>query len=245
MLTLDRKRKRNPTNTRPSEQRYASSLRKIAEHCGTMVNGFPPGDPAAAPTIAHLLNSYADMLTGWATRTASNMLMDIALRDEKTWKEHAKDMSRALREEIRSAPTGQVMQQLLAEQVDLIKSIPREAAERVHRLTLEGIENSTRASEIAKEIMRSGEVAKSRADLIARTETSRTASVLTQARALSIGCTHAIWRTSGDSDVREAHRKMNGEVFALDTPPTLSDGTTTFPGQIYNCRCWMEPIIPD
>ncbi|MFX5937705.1 phage head morphogenesis protein, partial [Acinetobacter baumannii] len=80
-----------------------------------------------------------------------------------------------------------VLQELLAEQVDLITSIPREAGQRVHELTLKGLEDSTRASEIAKEIMRSGEVAKSRAMLIARTEVSRTATSLTQARAQFVG----------------------------------------------------------
>ncbi len=49
---------------------------------------------------------------------------------------------------------------------------------RVVKVTFEA-----RASEIAKEIMRSGDVAKSRATLIARTEVARTARVLTQARA--------------------------------------------------------------
>ncbi|MNT45662.1 Phage Mu protein F like protein [compost metagenome] len=184
------------------------------------------------------------MLESWAVQTASNMLMDVALRDEKTWKEHARDLSRGLREEIKTAPTGKVMQQMLSEQVDLIKSIPREAAERVHRLTLEGIENSTRASEISKEIQRSGEVAKSRADLIARTEVSRTASTLTQARAQHIGSDGYIWRTSGDSDVRHSHKVMEGKFVRWDEPPTL-DGMRGHAGCFPNCRCYPEPVIPE
>ncbi|MCP1120101.1 phage head morphogenesis protein [Robbsia andropogonis] len=246
MLTADRKRRRNPVRTQPAIEAYGRKLRKIAEHVGTVINGFPPGIPSSAPTIEQLLNAYADLLRDWATNTASAMLMDVALRDEKSWMTHAKDLSVGLRKEIRNAPTGQVMRQLLSEQVVLIQSIPREAALRVHQLTLEGIADSTRASEIAREIMRSGEVAKSRALTIARTEVSRTAATLTQARAQSIGSDSYIWRTSGDSDVRSDHRALNGKVFQWSNPPIADErsGARAHPGCIYNCRCYAEPILP-
>jgi SPP1 gp7 family putative phage head morphogenesis protein len=247
IFTLDRKRERNPVKTRGAELRYGSQLRKVAQQVGAIIQPFTPGDMSQVPTIEHLLNAYADMLKGWATQTASNMLMDVALRDEQTWKVLAKDLSRGLREEIRNAPTGVVMRALLAEQVDLIQSLPREAAQRVHQLTLAGIEDSTRASEIAKEIMRSGEVTASRANTIARTEVSRTATTLTQARAESIGSDSYIWHTSEDSDVRSDHRKLNGRVFQWRNPPVADErtGARANPGCIYNCRCWAEPIISD
>lgn len=247
ILTLDRKRDRNPVKTRGAELRYGSQLRKVAAQVGSIIQPFTPGDMSQVPTIEHLLNAYADMLKGWATQTASNMLMDVALRDEQTWKVLAKDLSRGLREEIRNAPTGVVMRALLAEQVDLIQSLPREAAQRVHQLTLAGIEDSTRASEIAKEIMRSGEVTASRANTIARTEVSRTATTLTQARAESIGSDSYIWHTSEDSDVRSDHRKLNSRVFQWRNPPVADErtGARANPGCIYNCRCWAEPIISD
>jgi len=246
-LTLDRKRERNPVRTRGAELRYGSQLRKVAQQVGAIIQPFTPGDMSQVPTIEQLLGAYADMLKGWATQTASNMLMDVALRDEQTWKVLAKDLSRGLREEIRNAPTGAVMRTLLAEQVDLIQSLPREAAQRVHQLTLAGIEDSTRASVIAKEIMRTGEVTAGRAMLIARTEVSRTATTLTQARAQSIGADSYIWRTSGDSDVRSDHKKLNGKIFRWDDPPVADEhsGTRANPGCIWNCRCYAEPIIQD
>jgi SPP1 gp7 family putative phage head morphogenesis protein len=247
MLTLDRKRNRNPVKTQRIEQRYALQLRKVAQQVGSIVAPFTPGDMSQVPTIEQLLKAYSDMLKGWATQTASNMLMDVALRDEQAWQTMAKELSRGLREEIRKAPTGRVMQQLLAEQVTLIQSIPLEAAQRVHRLTLEGIENSTRAKEIAAEIMRTEEVTTSRAVLIARTETSRTATTLVQARAQSIGADSYIWRTSGDSDVRSDHKKLNGKIFQWNNPPVADErsGERAHPGCIWNCRCFAEPIIPD
>ncbi|RQR87716.1 MULTISPECIES: phage minor head protein [unclassified Burkholderia] len=245
-LTLDRKR-RNPVKTQRIEQRYALQLRKVAEQVGSIISPFTPGDMSQVPMIEQLLKAYSDMLKGWATQTASNMLMDVALRDEQAWQTMARELSQGLREEIRNAPTGRVMRQLLADQVDLIQSIPIEAAQRVHRLTLEGLENSARASEIAKEIQNSTGVATSRAVLIARTEVARTSTTLTQARAESIGADSYIWRTSGDGAVRSDHRELNGKIFQWNNPPVADkrSGERAHPGCIYNCRCWAEPIIPD
>jgi SPP1 gp7 family putative phage head morphogenesis protein len=155
-------------------------------------------------------------------------------------------MSEGVRAEIRRAsPVGKLLQRLQAEQVDLITSIPRDAAKRVHDLTLKNLESSGRTSDIAKEIMRQGEVSKSKATLIARTEVARASSLLTEARAKTIGSEGYIWRTSLDQDVRKSHKKMEGKFVRWDKPPTLIDGTTTHAGQIYNCRCYPEPVIPD
>lgn len=228
-----------------AEIRYGAQLRKVARQVGHLISGFPPGDPASVPTITQMLAKYAEALAPWATQAATQMLADVNHRDEQAWIGLAQEMSAGIRREIQSAPTGELFQALLAEQVTLIKSLPLEAAQRVHELTIKGLEDSTRASEIAKEILRSGEVSESRATLIARTEVARSASTLTQARAQHIGSEGYIWRTSGDSDVRHSHKQMNGKFVRWDSPPTLSDGTTTHAGQFPNCRCWPEPIIPD
>jgi SPP1 gp7 family putative phage head morphogenesis protein len=206
---------------------------------------FEPGDAQALPTMTTMLDRYAEALNDWAVRTATKMLENVNQRDMQGWLELAGEMSVALKDEIRNAPTGKLFKGLLDEQVDLIKSLPRDAAKRVHELTIKGLEDSTRAKEIAKEIGRSGEVTMGRANLIARTEVARTASVLTQARAEHIGSEGYIWRTSHDSDVRHSHKQMEGKFIRWDSPPTLSDGTKTHAGQIYNCRCYPEPVIPD
>jgi len=87
-------------------------------------------------------------------------------------------------------------------------------------------------------------VTTSRAMTIARTETAKAASIVTEVRAKEVGATHYIWRTAGDSDVRESHAEMEGEVCEYDNPPIV-DGEPLNPGMIYNCRCYAEPIIPD
>lgn len=219
-------------------------MRKIARHVGEIVKGFPPGDPASLPALQIALGKYSDLIGPWAKLQAEKMIAEVSNRDAKAWAETATQMAGALRRELQNAPTGAMLQGFLNEQVALIKSLPTEAAQRVHHLTMEGLTSSARAGEIATEIMRSGEVTKSRANLIARTEVARTASGLTMARAQHVGSDGYIWRTSEDSDVRASHKKMAGKFVKWNDPPTL-DGMTGHAGMFPNCRCYPEPVLPD
>lgn len=233
---------------RKTEIQYGRDLRAIARQVGQLISSVGAeklmGDPAAVANVRNALELYSRAIAPWAAATATRMLADVSRRDQAAWSQFSRMMGRNLRAEIEGAPTGQTLRQLLNEQVGLITSLPREAADRVHRLTTEALTSSARADHIAQEIMRSGDVTASRAALIARTEVGRTASALTQARATHIGATHYVWRTAGDADVRPSHRKMSGKTVAWDDPPTL-DGMTGHAGALPNCRCYPEPIVPD
>lgn len=167
------------------------------------------------------------------------MVSRVDQSNARAWKAQSKEIGRALKE----APELPVVKALQAEQVALITSLPIEAGTRAQKLALEAAMGGKRADVVAAEIARSGEVTESRAMLIARTEVARANAALTEARATSVGSTHYIWRTAEDADVRESHAEMEGKIVAWDDPPTLSDGTTTHAGQIYNCRCWSEPLL--
>jgi SPP1 gp7 family putative phage head morphogenesis protein len=152
-------------------------------------------------------------------------------------------MSRAMRQELEQAPTGILLGEFMDEQAGLITSLPIQAGQRVHRLAIEALSTSGRANEIAAAIMRSGDVTKSRANVIARTSISTAWSGLTMTRATSIGSTAYSWRTSRDADVRPSHARMEGRPVDWSNPPTL-DGLTGHAGMLPNCRCWPDPIIP-
>lgn len=229
---------------RRAERIYAQQLSRLAANVGQIVNGYIPADLNQASTLQNMLSRYAEALTPWATRTASNMLADVDAQDFKAWQALGVEISQGIAREIVTAPVGQALRTLLNEQVTLIKSIPLDAAKRVHELTLKGLEDSTRASEIAKEIMRTSEVSKSKAMLIARTEVSRVGSNLTEARAKAIGSDGYIWQTSRDGDVRPSHRAMQGIFVKWADPPTL-DNMRGHAGCFPNCRCWAQVVIPD
>lgn len=229
---------------RRAERIYSQQLSRLAKQIGQIITGYQPKDLNEASTLNDMLRRYADALTPWATKIATDMLTEVNARDMNAWRALGGEISKGLVREIIQAPAGEVMRALLAEQVTLIKSMPIDAAQRVHELTLKGLEDSTRANEIAKQIMRSGEVSKSKALLIARTEVARTGSVLTEARAKHVGSEGYVWQTSRDGDVRQSHKEMQGKIVKWNDPPTL-DGMTGHAGCFPNCRCWAEVILPD
>jgi SPP1 gp7 family putative phage head morphogenesis protein len=230
--------------TRKAETFFATKLRKIGRHIGDIVSAFDPADPAGQAQMQTMLEKYAQTLGPWATAVTSRMHADVAARDRDAWKKAAAQMGTALHREIDTAPTGQALWRLLNEQTHLITSLPIEAAQRVQMLAVKGLQEGTRPKEIAEEIMRSGEVSKARATMIARTETARTASVLTQVRAQHIGSTHFVWETARDGNVRPNHRRLQGKVFAWNDPPECDPPHRALPGQIWNCRCFASPVIP-
>lgn len=213
-----------------------------------MISSFEAGNIELLPTIQQLLRAYADALVPWATQTTARMLGDVNSADLGAWRSLSGIISQQLKYDIAHTPVGEVMRMLLRSQVELIRSIPIEAGLRVHELTIKGLENSTRASEIAEQIRNSGEVTKSRAMLIARTEVARTASVLTEVRAKSAGLDYYVWETSKDSAVRPGHKDMQGKVCRWDDPPAVNENGRIIrhhPGRIWNCRCYPRPVLPE
>lgn len=229
------------------EIRYSQQLRKVAGYVDTIVKGFDVNDPQTWPLIRASLNEYSNTLNFWAENTAGRIITDVALRDEKTWLIYAQDMSRGVRDQIRNTDIGAVYQQLLNEQVSLIKSLPLNAAQRIHDLSTRALIDGGRASDISGLIMATGQVARARANTIARTEVSRATSIFTQARAQNLGSEGYIWRDSEDEDVRKRHEFLSGKFYYWDDPPIVDvkSGRRAHAGCDINCRCYPEPVIPE
>ncbi|EDA3252069.1 phage head morphogenesis protein [Salmonella enterica subsp. enterica serovar Infantis] len=233
--------------SRQAEIRYRTSLRQIARAVGDIVNGHYDGSNDSVTEIMEALERYSEIITPWATKVAENFTADIVRKNDEQWRKHSKTISRELRNLVSNAPPGQVMKSIVAEQVKYIKSLPLEAADRVYDIqnrAIESVVTGGRAEHFAKEIAASGDIAKSRADLIARTELGRATGALDQARALSIGSNGYIWRTAEDGDVRHSHREMEGKFVEWGLPPTL-DGMTGHAGELPNCRCYKEIVFPN
>lgn len=236
-----------PNRARKVEKKYGRQLRQIASYVDSIIKGFDVTDETVYPSIVTALRKYAESLDIWAKNASSKIIMDIALRDERTWLEYSKDMSVGIRKEIRETDIGMIVQQEVERQVGLIKSLPLEAAQRVQDLSIRAIIEGGRADEISGLIMATGQVTKARADTIARTEVSRASTIFTQARAEALGSEGYIWRSSEDADVRDRHKELNGKFFKWDNPPIADEksGIRAHAGCIWNCRCYPEPVIPE
>lgn len=233
----------NPVKFGAAERSYATSLRQVAKHVGDIVRGFSHA-PDELPPMLETLRRYADMLTPWANSVGWRMLTAVNQRDLAAWKSRGQDISASLKREILTAPTGETMRKLLDLQVGLIKSIPLDAAQRVQKLAIEGLEGGRRYDEMVEAIARSGQVSISKATMIARTETSRAAATFGQARAQHIGATGYVWETSRDGAVRPSHKAMAGKIVLFADPPTL-DGLTGHAGCLPACRCWQRIVLPE
>jgi SPP1 gp7 family putative phage head morphogenesis protein len=245
-------------SARNAQTSYGAQLRHLARQVAKIIEAVaheekPPYSSATIARIREALRDYAEAIAPWARATAARMIAETDRRGKTALNAYSTELGLELRNEIQNAPTGEVMRGLLAEQVELITSLPIDAAQRVHERTIEGIEIGSRYPERTAEIEEAlaetypeatERWLKTRATLIARTETARTASKLVEARAKHVGAEQYVWRTSGDWKVRPSHKRLDRSVHSWDAPP-LSDPPDhhSHPGQIWNCRCVALPII--
>jgi len=176
------------------------------------------------------------------------------------WREAAKKGSRGREIHellIKELDTETIMKrkfdELLGYNATLIKTLPldisKQVIEHIEKKTLQG----QRAEFISDEVKSYfPKYTKARAELIARTETSKISSALTQARSESIGVKCYIWRTSTDQRVRSSHKHMEDVIVFYNNPPIPEQLDHTHKGKlpaaynagnIYNCRCYQEPVI--
>ena len=229
---------RSPFKMAGPERRYAQALNGLANHIEALLAG---GDPA---TSIIRLDQYASTIDQWATVTAQMMIDEVNTKNRQFWRQQSAQIGRGLAIELANTDIGQAVQDELRLQVELIKSLPRQAALQVHELALGAMTDGQRAAGLVDSIIALGSKTRSRAMLIARTEVGRVSGEMTKARAMTAGSDGYIWRSAEDRDVRPSHKKMNGRFVKWSEPPTL-DNLTGHAGCLPNCRCYMEPVIPD
>jgi SPP1 gp7 family putative phage head morphogenesis protein len=226
------------------EKKYGASLRRVAKNVGDIVEPHIVNGRIQDPDkMKASLAAYSSLLGPWAEKVAADMLRGVSLRLRSDFIAASKSVGLELRNLISDSGIGQVARQLQERQVQLIRSLPLEAGIRAQKISMDAVITGMRAEESAAKLLETEAVTAARATLIARTETAKATSAITQARAQSIGSDTYIWRTAADGDVRESHAEMEGTVCNFSSPPTLSDGESHNPGEIYNCRCYAEVIF--
>lgn len=191
----------------------------------------------------------------WINLRVRKMVAPLAAQNADTWRKAAEQITRGamlhkvLQSEVKTYLAG-TMQGLMTENAQLIKTLPTDLAEKVikdvSKMTLEGM----RSSAIQKKITGIMEKhANASAKLIARTEVSKTQSILTRARAEQLNVNWYVWRTEQDQRVRKSHRIMEGVLVRWNAPPSpeMLAGEPFVgnynAGEIWNCRCYAEPLV--
>lgn len=189
---------------------------------------------------------YAGIIDSWAEMVGKKMFSQVEQEEWDQWKSVSQDIAAGLRDVVGNTPVGAVAQDIVSRQVQYMKSLPLEAASRVseiHARAMQAVISGERPEQLYEMIMQSGDVAASRARVIARTEIGIASGALTQARALAVGSEGYWWRIEG-AGTRDSHRKMKDKFVRWDNPPTL-DGMTGHAGCLPNCKCWSEVHIPE
>ena len=226
-----------------AERRYMAALKKVAKVASRIVLGHVNG--AFIDDIDDLmreLDAYAVKLDPWAQKTAAAFVADVSRHNERAWKAQSNTIARILKGPVAQSAIGLTAKALHDAQVTLIKSIPLEAGKRAQALAQAAATGGQRADVVAQKLLETERITANRAMLIARTEIAKANASLTQARAQAVGCTHYIWNTAEDGDVRETHAAMNGKVCEWAAPPPVDEGGCYHPGGIYNCFLGDTPV---
>lgn len=226
------------------ERRYTTQLRKVARIVAGIVAAYADGAKLRdRMALQAALESYSKALAPWAEKTVYEMVQSVERYNRAAWQAQASKMGAGYKKMFEQSATGAVAKMLHDRQVTLIKSLPIEAGIRAQKIAQEAAIGGKRIDEAAAEIASTEQVTLSRATLIARTETAKANAAITQARAQYAGVTHYIWRTAEDGDVRSTHADLEGQIFRYDSPPDIPGEGRHNPGEIWNCRCWSEPIF--
>jgi SPP1 gp7 family putative phage head morphogenesis protein len=230
-----------------AEKQFGAQLRSIARHIADMIWMTFDGSVRAIAELERWAARYSETLDAWARAAVHKMHVRVAISEWRAWKALSQEIGAGLKAEVANAPVGAVFQVLMDDQVKLIKSLPTEAARRVHEITIKALTEGVRHEDLIGLVRQLGDMTRARATLIARTETARTASTLTEARATYAGSVAYVWRTAGDAQVRPSHRMLEGKVCMWNDPPVsdVSGGVEhrSHPGRIWNCRCYAQPLF--
>lgn len=186
-----------------------------------------------------------------------NFIMEkVAKSNAKSWREASNSYikGKKIREDLIKNISNNQIKGTIEEQVrknaNYIKTVPKRMTEYVTKFVSKQQIKGIRAEEITEMLKEKiPSLSKVQAKRIARTEVSKSQMALTQARSQKIGVNWYVWRSSKDARTRKAHKKMEGVLINYNIPPSpevlvgeKSEGNYNA-GEIYNCRCYAEPII--
>ncbi|QLJ65565.1 hypothetical protein HP437_22345 [Serratia marcescens] len=153
-------------------------------------------------------------------------------------------------------PVRGTVQEAIAENVALIKSIHTDFINDVGGVVLSNLAKGGRHENLVSLIRERGRVTQSRARLIARDQTAKLNSALTQVRSEALGVDLYEWGGAGDERERDSHFVLNGMTCKYSDPTVYSDdggktwkkrsGIGAFegkPGDDYQCRCVALPVV--
>lgn len=150
---------------------------------------------------------------------------------------------------VKFAPTpgsAAAYQAVVAEQVNLIKSIPAEYLKSVESQVWTSVMKGGDMHELSVKLRKSYGISRDRAAFIARDQNNRAKAIIEQARRQELGIVKAVWQHSAGGKVpRKTHVALSGKAYVISQGAYDSEvGEYVLPGQLPNCRCTSRAVIP-
>ena len=237
-----------------AERRYRRLLNDIFREIEKKTAGLTDPDEIATALRFFAESPQFGRVCEEAARQMATML---AVGQKADWRAAASASSQGrkiyklLMEETTNTAVGQTINNIVAENSLLIKTVPRNMAGKVSELARQRRFEGVRPDEILQEIMeKQPHLREFEARRLARTESAKASTALVQARAEAMNLDFYIWRTAHDGDrVRKSHQIMERVICRWSEPPNpeAMSGVRSYgnyhPGGIFNCRCWAEVIV--
>ncbi|MDC9606852.1 phage minor head protein [Xenorhabdus griffiniae] len=148
------------------------------------------------------------------------------------------------------------LENAVKENVDLIQSIQTDFINDIGEKVFANLTNGGRHENLVSLIRERGNVTQNRAKFIARDQTAKLNSALTETRSKTLGLDLYEWGGAGDERERASHFVLNGKTCKYSDPTVYSeDGGKTWkkrsgikgyegaPGTDYQCRCVALPKV--
>lgn len=256
-----------------AEEKYAIQLRQLTAHMTATVNREvlalfnsdiadqhfeTTGQDASIAAQARILTNaltkrFVALFQSKAKLYAQGMLSSINNESEANTTRSLAAISKSMT--IRASkvtdPLKNTLTASLAENVDLIKSIPQQYLSGVQQAVMRSITTGNGLQDLKPYLEKQVGVTERRATLIANDQTRKAYNNLNAIRMKSAGVKKFQWlHSAGGRDPRPLHindypNGLNGGIFSFDDLPVIDEhtGERGLPGQAVNCRCRLLPVV--
>lgn len=198
---------------------------------------------------------YAKAFIKASTPYAESMVEEQSNQSKSSLGASLKKLSGGLtiKTDIMTGELSDILKASVAENVDLIKSIPQDYMKNVQGAVMRSITQPSGGGlkELTESIdsmldTRNKQVL-NKAKNVALDQTRKVYNNINAGRMKAVGVEKFIWRHSGGGQrPRPLHKdKLDGNTYSMDDLPIIDErtGERGIPGQAINCRCFMEPVI--
>lgn len=187
------------------------------------------------------LEKFDDLARSMATR----MVNQVHARNQRMMLEDLRNAGFTVKFQT-TAAMREAMDAIVAENVNLIRSIPEQYLARVQTITMQSVSRGRDLEVLAKSIEHEFGVTKRKAANIALDQNNKATASLRAIRERELGITTGIWRHSGGGKVpRASHKAFSGKEFDLAKGHDFGDGFGhVLPGQAIACRCYWVAKLP-